>query len=112
MVACAAFESRHLRFSEHTLGIAIGEAGMQRLDDVCCFAALWRSMMQNGLTKFDGLIWILVAHQLVRPAIIDALRNMVCFQRLVASQRNIEDVVTRLVRRHGFAMSRVNKGRS
>ena len=112
MLTCAAFETRNLYFSEHTVGIAIGEAGMHRLDDVCCFAALWRSMMQNGLTNFDCIMWILIAHQLVRPAIIDALRNMVCLQRLVASQRNIEDVVTRLVRRHGFAMSRVGKGRS
>ena len=101
MQALLYFQRADVFFSGATLAIGVGEAGMRQVDDVAILGRLYRTLrMCLGNTK-DIVLWLLVAHMLVRPAVVDAMRNIVGIERIVPTCTSIREVVTRLDRVHG-----------
>ena len=97
--ACTvSFTARKLFFSESTLAIAIGDIGMRRLDDLACFTVLYESLSAAFVSKVDCVLWIMVAHMLVRPGLIEHLRNEVCTKRTTPTKENISYVIGALAR--------------
>ncbi len=97
--------------SEHTVGIAIGTAGMAVLDDVRCFAVLDKTLLAVYDSPRDRILWIMVAHMLVRPSLIDYMRVLLGIRRTPATKEGISAIVSCLARRHGHVASRMPKGR-
>ena len=95
------FMYRNLHFFESTLAIAIGDLGMSMLDNVRCFAAY---------SPTDVVLWDMIAHVLVRPGLIEHLRNDVCSKRTRPTRDGISRVMTALARRHGHVASRMPPG--
>ena len=58
----------------------------------------------------DCIIWVMVAHMLVRPGLIEALRILVCTRGLRPTKDGIVEVVEALARRHGLVPSRTAAG--
>ena len=69
-----------VEFSENSLCIGVGDDVM-RIDDNRPFGALWRASLEAGLSLKDALVYIYFAHDLVRPAIINAIANIVKLER-------------------------------
>ena len=57
----------------------------------------------------DVVVWVLVAHMLVKPHLIDAMRNIVCAEGIEPTVQKIGMVIGRLDRRHGQVKSRMRK---
>jgi hypothetical protein len=106
MHARVSFAGCGLYFSESTLAIGIGDVGLARVDDVQPFFVLYASLCVSFDRIRDRILWVLVAHMLVRPGIIEALRNLVCGRRLLPSVETISEVLAALARRHGLTPSR------
>ena len=85
MHARVSFALRGLYFSESTVAIGIGDVGLARVDDVYPFFGLYASLCVSFDRMRDRILWVLVAHMLVRPGVIEALRNLVCGRGLVPS---------------------------
>ncbi len=96
--------------SEHTVGIAIGTAGMAVLDDVRCFAVLDKTLLAVYDSPQDRILWIMIAHMLVRPSLIDCMRVLLGIRRTPATKEGISAIVSCLARRHGHVASRMPKG--
>ena len=107
MHAGSSFRVRGLYFSENTTNIAIGTKGMEQLDDARAYKTLWDSLRESMENTADCIKWMLVAHTLVRPGIIERLRNMVCAQAIEPTKGAISKVMTVLTRRYGLVLSRV-----
>ena len=101
LAALVSFTARKLFFSESTLAIAIGDLGMMRLDDVCCFQVLYESLARTFVRETERVLWIMVAHMIVRPGLIEHLRNLVCSQCIYPTEQNIGRVISVLARRLG-----------
>ena len=96
--ALVSFAARRLFFSESSLAVAIGDAGMTRLDDVSCFTTLYASLEQTFDDFHERVLWIMVAHMIVRPGLIEHLRNEVCSKRIRPTQQNVGRVISALAR--------------
>lgn len=110
MHAMVNFTRRGLYLSENTLAFGIGEAGMALIDDVQCFGSLYTSLVESFPSMKDRVLWLLVAHMLVRPGIIEALRNLVCIRGVLPTVDGISEVIGQLSRRHGLVPSRMKSG--
>ena len=108
--ATQCFAHRNLQFSESSLAIAIGDLGMSMLDDVRCFAVLYASLIASFDSLVDAVLWVMIAHMLVRPGLIEHLRNEVCSKGTRPTADGIAHVMTVLARRHGHVPSRMPPG--
>ena len=89
------FVGLDLYVNELTCAIAIGQAGMARLDDAEVFARLFTSLKNSMASLEDVVVWVLVAHMLVKPHLIDAMRNIVCAEGIGPTVQKIGMVIGR-----------------
>ena len=109
--ATQSFAHRNLYFSESSLAIAIGDVGMSMLDDVRCFAVLYVSLIASFDSLTDVVLWVMIAHMLVRPGLIEHLRVEVCSKGTRPTADGIAHVISVLARRHGHVPSRMAAGK-
>lgn len=94
--------------SENTLLIGVGP-DIQHIDDVKPFGILWKNIMAAGLSVADGITYIQVAHDLVRPGIVHALANVVLVEGAPPEKEYVKSVLQRLLRRHAGAKRRTDQ---
>ena len=71
--------------SEFTLAIGVGDGGMQRIDDVQCFACMHFRL--SFLPRMQRVLWIIIAHSLVRQSVhISLVRCAIWWLRVGMSQ--------------------------
>ena len=84
---------------------------MAMLDDVACYALLYDSLERSVGSVVDAVLWVMVAHMLVRPRLIEHLRNEVCSKNIRPTRAGISRVMDVLARRHGQVASRMPAGK-
>ena len=97
-----------VEFSENSLCIGVGDDVM-RIDDVRPFGVLWRASLDAGLSLKDALVYIFFAHDLVRPAIIHAIANIVKLERHKPDADYLATLLNRVLRRHAPNSKKIPK---
>jgi hypothetical protein len=102
--------AHNLYLCENTLAIGIGCQGVQQIDDVMCFRTFYCSLVGVFRERRDITLWIMVAHMLVKPSLIEALRLLVCSRAQLPTKAGISELIGYLARRHGHVASRMPAG--
>ena len=110
MHALCTFRQKGLQASEHTLAVGIGQEGVSHIDDVACFRVLYEGLVRTLPDRRAVVMWMLVCHMLVRPHLVEYVRQMVCARGLPATYECIVEVMTSLSRRWGQVRSRMPAG--
>ena len=82
MHALCTFRQKGLQASERTLAIGIGQEGTENIDDVACYRVLYEGLVRTLPDRRDVVMWMLVGHMLVRPHLIEYVKEMVCARGL------------------------------
>ena len=111
MHAMLVFNAKGLSLSGTSLALGIGRSGMDMLGDATCYRSLYTSLSYAFDSPKDRILWMVVAHSIARPSLIQALHNMVCARRMPPTRANVSKIAGALARLHGFTPSRMLKGK-
>ena len=105
--------------SDDSVAIAVGE-DTREITDVAAYRRLWEICTNAALSPKERIMWLMVAHTLVRPHVVNKLADMVHRQRESPKPQSVEELGQRLVAQLGvpgrtwtgsldcFAMGQVN----
>ena len=110
VITMGALQPLGLEISENTVCIGVG-GDIQYIDDVAPFKALWQAGSIAGLTWDERVVYILWAHDLVRPYMIRAIANVLMLEQTQATKTYVVEVQKRLFRRHAVLKRPAGKDR-